>query len=362
MQAFNKSSRRSFVGKIATSVLGTVVGGAASAKILAGKIDEHKISNRNQITEGFISDKKFVPVMITPYKQNGQIDFDGVSRLMDFYLAAGVKGFFANCASSEMYSLTPDERLALTRHVVKRVNGAVSVVATGSFGDAMEEKAEFAKKIYHTGVNAVITITSHFAKADESDDILIKNYEKFFSLTDNIPMGTYECPSPYKRILTPYSFKYLLSTGRMIYHKDTTIDFDKVKAKIEMAKNTRLEFYDACIANAMYSLQAGAKGMSAICGNFYPEIVAWMCNNATDTNKQEDVKYIQSQLTKTEDIIGNNYPLSAKYFLHKRGLPIEVISRVNANPLTDKEKKILDETYAVLLEWCKRIGIEPTHV
>ncbi|MBS1668716.1 MAG: dihydrodipicolinate synthase family protein [Bacteroidetes bacterium] len=314
------------------------------------------------LANDFVSDKKFVPVMITPYKQNGKIDFDGLSRLIDFYLASGVKGFFANCASSEMYSLTPEERLALTRHVVKRINGAVSVVATGSFGNTLEEKADFSKKIYHTGVNAVITITSHFAKQNESDDVLIKNYEKFFELTDNIPMGTYECPSPYKRILTPYSFKYLLSTGRMIYHKDTTIDFDKVKAKIEMAKNSRLEFYDACVANTMYSLQAGAKGMSVICGNFYPEIISWMCQHSTDLNRQDDVKYIQAQLTKTEDIIGQNYPLSAKYFMRKRGVPIEVISRVNPNPLTNQQIKVLDETHETLLGWCKRIGIEPTHI
>jgi 4-hydroxy-tetrahydrodipicolinate synthase len=357
MQEINKSSRRSFVGKLAAGVLGTTISGSAVANMLSSK----KIL-QPPLANDFVSDKKFVPVMITPYKQNGKIDFDGLSRLIDFYLASGVKGFFANCASSEMYSLTPEERLALTRHVVKRINGAVSVVATGSFGNTLEEKADFSKKIYHTGVNAVITITSHFAKQNESDDVLIKNYEKFFELTDNIPMGTYECPSPYKRILTPYSFKYLLSTGRMIYHKDTTIDFDKVKAKIEMAKNSRLEFYDACVANTMYSLQAGAKGMSVICGNFYPEIISWMCQHSTDLNRQDDVKYIQAQLTKTEDIIGQNYPLSAKYFMRKRGVPIEVISRVNPNPLTNQQIKVLDETHETLLGWCKRIGIEPTHI
>ena len=117
------------------------------------------------------STKKFVPVMITPYKQNGQIDFDGLSKLMDFYTAAGVKGYFANCNSSEMYSLTEAERLSLARHVVKRANGAVSVVATGSFGETLKDKAEFAKKMYHTGINAVILITSHFAKAEGNDDV-----------------------------------------------------------------------------------------------------------------------------------------------------------------------------------------------
>jgi 4-hydroxy-tetrahydrodipicolinate synthase len=358
----NKSSRRYFVGKIAASFLGTAIAGTASAKLLAGTNVKKSLLYPDVATGDFVSNKKFVPVMVTPYKQNGQIDFEGLSKLIDFYLAAGAKGLFANCASSEMYSLSEEERLALTRHVVKRVNGAVSVVATGSFGDTAEDKATFAKKIYDTGINGVITITSHFAKADESDDVLIKNYEQLFALTDNIPMGTYECPSPYKRILTPYAFKYLLGTGRMVYHKDTTIDFNKVKAKIDLSKNTRLEFYDACVANTMYSLQAGAKGMSAISGNLYPEILAWMCANATNPDRQEDVKYIQAQLTKTEDIIGQNYPLSAKYFLHKRGVPIAIKSRVNPVPLTTKQMQALEDTYKVFFEWCDRIGIKPASI
>ena len=362
MQHINKSSRRSFVGKFAVGLLGTAIGGTASAKIFTGKTIAKSLLNHGVATGDFISGKKFVPVMITPYRQDGKIDYDGLSKLIDFYLAAGAKGLFANCASSEMYSLSEAERLELTRHVVKHVNGAVSVVSTGSFGDTAQDKATFAKKIYDTGVNGVITITSHFAKADESDDVLIKNYEKFFSLTGTIPMGTYECPSPYKRILTPYAFKYLLGTGRMVYHKDTTIDFEKVKAKIELSKNTRLEFYDACVANTMYSLQAGAKGMSAISGNLYPEILAWMCAHATDPDRQEDVKYIQAQLTKTEDIIGQDYPLSAKYFLHKRGVPIAIKSRVNPNPLTAQQITALDDTYKVFLGWCDRIGIKPATI
>ena|ERR1035438_6349953 len=175
MPASKQSSRRSFLGKMTAGVLGIGFSGSLGTKVLAQKKNESVVTNNTNTAGDFVSNKKFVPVMVTPYKQNGQIDFDGVSKLIDFYTAAGVKGFFANCASSEMYSLSEEERLALTRHVVKRVNGAASVVSTGSFGDTLEQKAEFAKKIYHTGINGVITITSHFAKADESDDVLIKN-------------------------------------------------------------------------------------------------------------------------------------------------------------------------------------------
>jgi 4-hydroxy-tetrahydrodipicolinate synthase len=61
-----------------------------------------------------------------------------------------------------------------------------------------------------------------------------------------------------------------------------------------------LEFYDAHSPNAMYSLQMGAKGMSSISGNFYPEILVWMVNNATDPDKQEEVKWLQSEISRVD--------------------------------------------------------------
>lgn len=362
MPTIKKSSRRLFLEKMAASVAGLTVAGGLGSRLLAQGSHLYESSDKHLLSGPFVSDKKFVPVMLTPYKKNGEIDYKGLSSLMDFYLAAGAKGFFANCLSSEMYNLSEKEKLDLTTYVVKYVNGRIPVVASGSFGESFEDKAEFSKKIYHTGVNAVIMITSHYAKKEDSDDVLIANFDTFFKLTGNIPMGTYECPSPYKRILTPYVFKYLLGTNRMLYHKDTTIVFEKVKEKIDLVGNNKLEFYDACVANTMYSLQAGAKGMSAISGNLYPEIIVWMCNNSTNPDRQEDVKYMQQQLTKTEDILAKNYPLSAKYFLHKRGVPIEVISRINTVPLTSEQTAALDETYTVFLGWCDRLGIKPAKV
>ena len=242
----------------------------------------------------YTSDKKFVPVMITPFNLKAKVDLDAVSRLVDFYLAAGVKGFFANCLSSEMYSISEDERLELTRHIVRYVNGRVPIVATGSFGLTIEDKAEFARRIYDTGIDAVILITGHYANVDDSDELLLRNFDKMFSLTGDIPMGLYECPAPYKRIITPAVFKKLLNTHRLVYHKDTSIDLDKVKAKLDIVKesDSGLEFYDAHSPNAMYSLQMGAKGMSSISGNFYPEILVWMCNNATNPARQEEVQWL----------------------------------------------------------------------
>jgi 4-hydroxy-tetrahydrodipicolinate synthase len=305
-------------------------------------------------------EKKFVPVMITPYDLKAKIDLDAVSRLIDFYLAAGVKGFFANCLSSEMFSISEDERILLTKHVVDYVKGRVPVVATGSFGLTIEDKADFTKKIYDTGIDAAIMITGHFAKVEDPDETLLKNFEKMFGLTSSIPLGMYECPAPYKRIIPATIFKKLLDSGRLVYHKDTSIELEQVKAKLEVAKDfSRFEFYDAHTPNAMCSMQMGAKGMSSISGNFYPEVLVWMCNNVNDPAKQEDVKWLQSELTKVDPLIHIAYPLSAKYFLHKRELPVRTISRAQAIQLTPEQRKILDDIHDSFLHWCERLDIEP---
>ena len=311
-----------------------------------------------------MADRKFVPVMITPFNLKAKVDLEAVSTLIDFYLAAGVKGFFANCLSSEMYSITEDERLELTQHVVRYVNGRVPVVATSSFGLTIDDKAEFTKRIYDTGIDAAILITGHYANVEDSDDILLRNFEKMFKLTGTIPLGMYECPAPYKRILGTEVFKTLLSSNRFVYHKDTSINLENVKAKLDIVKSgdSKFEFYDAHSPNAMYSLQMGAKGMSSISGNFYPEILVWMVNNANNTDKQEEVRWLQNEITRVDPLIHIAYPMSAKYFLRKRGLPVRTISRATALELTPEQKKTLDGIHQSFLGWCEKLEIKPVDI
>jgi 4-hydroxy-tetrahydrodipicolinate synthase len=241
------------------------------------------------------------------------------------------------------------------------VDGRAPIVATGSFGLTIEDKADFAARIYDTGIDAVILITGHYANVEDKDEILLRNFHKMFRLTGDIPMGLYECPAPYKRIITPEVFKALLDTGRLVYHKDTSIDLEKVKAKLDILKGDQfsLEFYDAHTPNAMYSLQMGARGMSSISGNFYPEILVWMCNHANDPDRQEDVRWLQGELSRVDPLIHVAYPMSAKYFLQKRGLPVRTISRAHALELTTQQRQTLDDIHRSFLGWCERLDIQP---
>ena len=215
-------------------------------------------------------ERKFVPVMLTPFKENGEIDFDGLTSLTELYIQAGAKGLFANCQSSEMFYLSDEERLSIVKHTIKVADGRVPVIAVGNFGTTITEQADFVRKIYDTGVKAVIIVTGLIAKENESNEVFDKRIFELFNLTGKIPLGFYECPQPYKRLLSAKQLEKFVATGRIIYHKDTCLDIEMVKDKLKVTNGIdAFGLYDAYAVNAVASLKAGAAGLSCIQGNFF---------------------------------------------------------------------------------------------
>lgn len=297
--------------------------------------------------------KGFIPVMLTPFKDNGAIDFDGLTRLTEFYLASGASGLFANCLSSEMYNLTSEERLQLVEHVVKVVNGRVTVVATGTFKSPPEEQAGFMKRMYDKGVAAVIMITGILAQKNESDEVLDRNIFRLLELTGQIPLGFYECPVPYKRVLSAEQLGRFVDTGRIIYHKDTSLDLGAIKAKNKVcATHKDFGLYDVYMAHAVASLKAGSAGLSPIEGNFFPELTVWLCKNYNNARLAEEVNKAQQFFITEAPSMHHIYPMSAKYYLQQGGLKISTFARTGkANRFTSEVKQQVDalrEKYTAL--------------
>ena len=299
----------------------------------------------------------FIPVMLTPFLESGEVDYEGLKTLTEFYLNAGSAGLFANCLSSEMYELSEQERIDVTRTVVEQVAGRVPVVATGTFGGAIEAQAKFVKRIYDTGVQAVIVISGLIAAEDESDEVFLKNALELIAATGDIPLGFYECPVPYKRLIPSTILEKLVKTGKVVYHKDTCLDLDEVKRRIQVAEGYQFGLYDAYMVNAVASLQAGAAGLSCIQGNIYPELVVWICEHFNNPDRQEEVKKVQQFFIDSMDIVHTAYPIIAKYSLQKRGFPISTYTRREVGVLTDSLKLEMDDLLTEIEKIQSDLGI-----
>lgn len=262
------------------------------------------------------------PVMLTPFLENNQIDYAGLATLTDFYIRSGAQGLFSNCLSSEMFQLTDKERLEVIRTVVSTAQSRVPVVASGTFNSDLKRCGEFISKVYDTGVDAVIIITNQLVEIEECDDVLKKNIEKLLTLTGNIPLGLYECPDPYKRLLTPELMKWLAQTGRFFYHKDTSCDPVAIKNKLEVIDGATLSLYNANTTTALFSLENGAAGISPIGANLYPELYAWLIQEFYTKGSNRQLHQLNEQLDMMDAVVDQCYPYSAKLFLQWRGLPI----------------------------------------
>lgn len=252
------------------------------------------------------------PVMLTPFTESKEVDWDGLAALTEWYLASGVQGLFAVCLSSEMYDLEDDERLKVAEHVVDVVNGRVPIFASGTFGGPGVRHSEFARKVADTGVDGVVVIAAQMADEGDGDDVWKDNVSRLLEETD-VDLGIYECPRPYHRLLEPETLAWCASTNRFKFIKETSRSMSTIVQKIDAVKGTPLRFYNANTATLLDSLKAGGDGFCGISANVYPDLHVWLCENFE--SRPDDARALQCFLTVAEKAVGFNYPGSSKLYL-----------------------------------------------
>ena len=268
-----------------------------------------------------------VPTLITPFGEDGRIDWPAVDMLVEYHIAAGCAGIFSPCLSSEMYELSPEERLELAERVYARAAGRCAVLATGTYGGSLEEMAETVKAM-STRCDAVVVVTCLLAAEADDDATWLGSARRLLELTPGVPLGTYECPVPYKRVLSPDVMRWMAGSGRFRFHKDTCCDLPQMQAKIGAVREAEAEagtggfaFFNANVETLLPSLLAGAAGFSGISANFYPHLHVFLCEQArrlgTDAaaRPRSDLEAVQDFLSLAEATVCVHYPLSAKSYL-----------------------------------------------
>lgn len=116
-----------------------------------------------------------------------------------------------------------EERIKIASFVKKHAH--IPVIASGHVSYSREDQAEELRRVADTGVDAVILITNRLADAKESDDVWMDNLDYLLNKLDPaMPLGFYECPMPYKRLITLDQLKACAATGRFRFMKDTCCD------------------------------------------------------------------------------------------------------------------------------------------
>lgn len=179
------------------------------------------------------------PTMITPYTKTGEIDYDMAAALVDWYACKGCRGVFAVCQSSEVAYLSLHERVRLARTVVEAAAGRLDVVASGHISESPQAQAEEIMAVAETGVRAVVLVSNRLDPRQDGDAVWLQRAETLLSrLPQELMLGIYECPQPYKRLLTPVILDWCVETGRFAFIKDTCCDPAELTARLQRLRGT----------------------------------------------------------------------------------------------------------------------------
>lgn len=268
-----------------------------------------------------MSEQKYVgvwPVMLTPFDENRNIDWQSLEKLIEWYLAAGVHGLFADCQSSEMFFLSDDEARKLVRFIIARVDGRVPVVASGHTATALSHQSEQLIGMSETGVDGVIMISNRLALAGESDEKSLLTLQQLTSqLPETVDLGIYECPYPYKRLLSDETVKWCAQSGRFTFIKDTCCDLAMIKRRVELSAGSRLHLANANSQTLLASFEAGCKAFSGVMANFHPELYVWLYENWQ--SEPEKARKLSDYLSTAALVEHLDYPICGKYFQQSLG-------------------------------------------
>lgn len=278
---------------------------------------------KNRFPDGVYS------VMLTPFTDDNKVDYVSLEKLVNWYIENGAAGLFAACQSSEMFFLSLDERVEISRFVKMQARGRVPVVSSGHVSYSIEDQAKELCAIAETGVDALILLTNRLARKEEDDEVWLENLKKLLTLLpENIPLGFYECPYPYKRLISPKLLQWCVDTGRFYFIKDTSCNLENIKEKLSVIRGSNLKLFNANTSTLLESLEMGANGYSGVMANFHPELYVNLCQNY---NKETlPVRELADFLTIASFIERQVYPVNAKYYQKTIGNFSSIMTRTKA--------------------------------
>ncbi len=260
-----------------------------------------------------------VPILFTPFDENGEIDAESLRRITRFELDGGVHGIGINGFASEAYKLTDSERRENVSIVAGEVAGAVPLVigiAPGSTEAAIHQAREFAEfqpaalmaLPPATMDNGVQSFVNHYVALGKASDVPI-----IVQQAPHIPMYRHtELPAEALAEIadrTP-NVKYFKIEGPG--------SADKMRELVPLLDSEKRMFGGGGGITVLSELQNGAAGL--IPGVGFNEIFldAWDKWTAGDSDSVARIIERGEKLVKAVSGSGHEYSLHLRKHLMKR--------------------------------------------
>jgi 4-hydroxy-tetrahydrodipicolinate synthase len=278
--------------------------------------------------------------LITPMKDNGDVDYEGFRRLVEFQLTAGIDGLVPLGTTGENPTLDEDEEDELIAIAVKLAQGRVPVII-GTGSNSTRHTVKYTQRAKDMGADAALVVTPYYNKPNDAG--LLRHFEAAAGV--GLPIVVYNIASRTGRnINAPLMHKLSLLPG-IIGVKEASGDLNQMADIIAQNRNTGREFTVLSGDDALTVplLALGGDGVISVISNLVPAKVTALVKAGLsgDFVEARRLHYELLPLVKAAFVETNPIPIKAAMGI--AGLPAGP-TRLPLGPLSPENERFLRTT------------------
>lgn len=283
--------------------------------------------------------------LITPFKDNGEVDFERLEKLVDFQIENGTDSIIVCGTTGESSTLTHEEHLECIKVVVDRTKKRIPIIA-GTGSNSTETAIYLSKEAEKYGADGLLLVTPYYNKATQGG--LIEHYTEIAKSIDT-PIILYNVPSRTGCNILPKTVATLVkNVDNIVGIKEACGNIAQVTSLMALTKG-QIDLYSGNDDQIVPLLSLGGVGVISVISNIAPrethDIVAKYLAGDTKGSLELQLKYFPL----IEALFSEVNPIPIKAAAHLMGLSGKVLRR----PLTSMEPENLEK----LTNRMKEVGL-----
>ena len=259
--------------------------------------------------------------VITPFTEEGAVDFDALKRIIHFLIDEGIDYLVALGTTGESVTLTTEERNAIFGTFVREVNGRVPLVM-GLGGNNTATLIHEFQHIDTKGFDAILSVTPYYNRP--SQEGLYQHYMALDAVTP-LPLIMYNVPGRTGVNMTAETTLRLANNAKHIFAvKDASGDLNQGKEIISNAPEGFLVLSGDDETAIPLTLMGGYGVISVAAGGF-PRTFSAGIRAALAKNKEEANRITTTLLPLIDLLFKEGNPAGIKAVSALKNLSTDVV-------------------------------------
>lgn len=253
--------------------------------------------------------------LVTPMDAQGGLDWDGLSKLVDFHLQEGTNAIVAVGTTGESATLGVAEHVEVIRRVVDQVGGRIPVIA-GTGANCTREAIELTANAKSVGADACLLVTPYYNKPTQEG-----LYRHFRAIAEAvaIPQILYNVPGRTVCDMLPETVERLSKVPNIIGIKEATGNLERGREVLERVAKDFL-VYSGDDPTAVELILMGGKGNISVTANVVPRAMSDLCAAAARGEAALARAMNERLMPLHKALFLESNPIPVKWALHEMGL------------------------------------------